>query len=131
MISLHVYTQSFQKFLSKMNGSQLTSFLSVAGRDRSSNKAQALVAFRKPFYILGELTPDLFAPAPRRGVERLMVVIDQINQKEGRGAVRIGSVPKTPTWAMRREMLSQSFTTRWEVVIGRRGSASIIRLGGL
>jgi len=104
-----------------MNGSQLTSFLSVAGRDRSSNKVQALVAFRKPFYILGELTPDLFAPAPRRRVERLMVVIDQINQKEGRGAVRIGSVPKTQTWAMRREMLSQSFTTRWEVVIGVRG----------
>ncbi|MFG0382338.1 translesion error-prone DNA polymerase V subunit UmuC [Pseudomonas sp. zbq_18] len=69
----------------------------------------------------GELTPDLFAPAPRRGAVRLMAVIDQINQKEGRGAVRIGSVPKTPTWAMRREMLSQRFTTRWEEVIGVRG----------
>ncbi|MWV18264.1 translesion error-prone DNA polymerase V subunit UmuC [Pseudomonas sp. L-22-4S-12] len=69
----------------------------------------------------GELTPDLFAPAPRRGAERLMAVIDQINQKEGRGAVRIGSVPAAPAWAMRREMLSQRYTTRWEEVIGVRG----------
>ncbi len=69
----------------------------------------------------GELTPDLFAPAPRRGAEQLMMVIDQINRKEGRGTVRIGSVPATPTWAMRREMLSQRYTTRWEEVIGVRG----------
>ena len=69
----------------------------------------------------GELTPDLFAPAPRRGAEQLMAVIDQINRKEGRGTVRIGSVPATPTWAMRREMLSQRYTTRWEEVIGVRG----------
>lgn len=69
----------------------------------------------------GELTPDLFALGPRRGAERLMAVIDQINQKEGRGAVRIGSVPAAPAWAMRREMLSQRYTTRWEEVIGVRG----------
>ncbi|WP_252275212.1 translesion error-prone DNA polymerase V subunit UmuC [Pseudomonas subflava] len=69
----------------------------------------------------GELTPDLFAPAPRRGAERLMAVIDQINRKEGRGTVRIGSVPAAPAWAMRREMLSQRYTTRWEEVIGVRG----------
>lgn len=69
----------------------------------------------------GELTPDLFSPAPRRGAERLMAVVDQINQKEGRGTVRIGSVPAAPAWAMRREMLSQRYTTRWEEVIGVRG----------
>lgn len=69
----------------------------------------------------GELTPDLFAPAPRRGAERLMAVIDQINRKEGRGTVRVGSVPAAPAWAMRREMLSQRYTTRWEEVIGVRG----------
>ena len=69
----------------------------------------------------GELTPDLFSPAPRHGAERLMAVVDQINQKEGRGTVRIGSVPAAPAWAMRREMLSQRYTTRWEEVIGVRG----------
>lgn len=65
----------------------------------------------------GELTPDLFAPAPRRGAERLMQVVDQINQREGRGTVRLGRIPKAPEWAMRREMLSRRFTTRWEEVI--------------
>lgn len=69
----------------------------------------------------GELPPDLFAPAPRRGSERLMSVIDQINRREGRGTVRIGRVLATPAWAMRREMLSQRFTTCWEEVIGVSG----------
>lgn len=69
----------------------------------------------------GELTQDLFAPAPRRGAERLMAVVDQINQREGRGTVRIGRVPAAPAWAMRREMLSPRYTTRWSEVIGVRG----------
>lgn len=69
----------------------------------------------------GELTPDLFAPKPRPGSEQLMKVVDQINQKEGRGTVRIGRVPAKPAWAMRREMLSQRYTTRWDEVIGVRG----------
>lgn len=69
----------------------------------------------------GELTPDLFAPMPRRGAERLMAVIDQINQREGRGTVRIGRVPAAPAWEMHRDMLSQRYTTRWDEVIGVRG----------
>lgn len=69
----------------------------------------------------GELTPDLFALKPRPGAEQLMAVVDQINQREGRGTVRIGRVPAKPAWAMRREMLSQRYTTRWDEVIGVRG----------
>ncbi|MBV5609772.1 translesion error-prone DNA polymerase V subunit UmuC [Pseudomonas aeruginosa] len=69
----------------------------------------------------GEMTPDLFAPKPRPGSEQLMKVVDQINQREGRGTVRIGRVPAKPAWAMRREMLSQRYTTRWDEVIGVRG----------
>ena len=69
----------------------------------------------------GELTPDLFAPKPRIGAERLMEVVDRINKREGRGMVRIGRVPATPAWAMRREMLSPRYTTRWDEVIGVRG----------
>lgn len=67
------------------------------------------------------LTPDLFAPKPRPGSEQLMKVVDLINQREGRGSVRIGRVPAKHAWAMRREMLSQRYTTRWEEVIGVRG----------
>lgn len=69
----------------------------------------------------GELTGDLFTPGPRHGADELMAVVDQINQKEGRGAVRFGRVPKKPKWAMRREMLSQRYTTCWDEVIGVRG----------
>jgi len=69
----------------------------------------------------GEVTQDLFAPKPRRGSEQLMKVVDQINQREGRGTVRIGRVPARPAWEMRREMLSQRYTTRWDEVIGVRG----------
>lgn len=42
-----------------------------------------------------------------------MAVIVQINGKEGRGTVRIGSVPAVPAWAMRRDMFSQRYTKRW------------------
>lgn len=69
----------------------------------------------------GERTPDLFAPKPRPGAEQLMKVVDRINQREGRGTVRIGRVPMKPVWAMRREMLSQRYTTRWDELIGVRG----------
>lgn len=69
----------------------------------------------------GEVTPDLFAPQPRQGAERLMQVVDRINQREGRGTVHIGRVPTAPAWAMRRDMLSPRFTTQWDEVIGVRG----------
>ena len=69
----------------------------------------------------GELTPDLFAPKPRKGSEQLMAVVDRINKQEGRGAVRIGRIPMKPKWAMRRELISQRYTTQWDELIGVRG----------
>ncbi|GAB6387642.1 translesion error-prone DNA polymerase V subunit UmuC [Stutzerimonas marianensis] len=62
----------------------------------------------------GEFTGDLFAAAPRPGADRLMALIDCINAREGRGTVRLGRIPATPKWAMRREMMSQRYTTRWD-----------------
>ncbi|MDU8062239.1 DUF4113 domain-containing protein, partial [Pseudomonas syringae pv. actinidiae] len=51
--------------------------------------------------------------------EKVMVVLDEINTRWGRGTLRSGSVPSNPEWAMRRELMSQSYTTRldqlWEV----------------
>jgi nucleotidyltransferase/DNA polymerase involved in DNA repair len=69
----------------------------------------------------GEVTADLFTPTMRPGAEKLMTVIDSINEREGRGAVRFGRVPKKPKWAMRRDMLSQRYTTCWDELIGVRG----------
>ena len=41
-----------------------------------------------------------------------MAVLDQINGRWGRGTLRSASVPSHPEWGMRREMMSQSYTTR-------------------
>ncbi|QGZ31478.1 Y-family DNA polymerase [Stutzerimonas stutzeri] len=65
----------------------------------------------------GETTPDLFAPPPRRGAERLMSVVDEINKREGRGTVRLGRVPAQPEWGMRRDMKSLCYTTNWDELI--------------
>ena len=67
----------------------------------------------------GEFTDDLIAPSQPAASERVMAVLDSINAKWGRGTLRPGVVPATPAWSMRRELMSQSFTTRgdqlWKV----------------
>lgn len=60
----------------------------------------------------GEYTDDLFAVSQPADASRVMNVLDQINQRWGRGTLRSASVPANPTWGMRREMMSQSYTTR-------------------
>lgn len=60
----------------------------------------------------GEFTDDLFAQSQPQAAEKVMGVLDEINQRWGRGTLRTGSVPVNPDWGMRREMMSQSFTTR-------------------
>lgn len=60
----------------------------------------------------GEYTDDLFAKSQPAEATRVMTVLDLINQRWGRGTLRLASVPMDPDWGMRREMMSQSFTTR-------------------
>ena len=62
----------------------------------------------------GEFTGDLFAAAVRPGADRLMAVVDKINAREGRGTVRLGRIPANAEWSMKREMMSQRYTTRWD-----------------
>lgn len=59
-----------------------------------------------------EFTDDLFAQSQPLAAEKVMGVLDEINQRWGRGTLRTGSVPSSPDWGMRREMMSQSFTTK-------------------
>ncbi|MFK3772614.1 translesion error-prone DNA polymerase V subunit UmuC [Pseudomonas sp. NPDC089406] len=70
----------------------------------------------------GEFTGDLFNAAQAAGAGRLMAVLDEVNGRYGRGALRAGSVPLAPEWGMRREMMSQAYTTRveqlWRVCAG-------------
>jgi DNA polymerase V len=60
----------------------------------------------------GEYTEDLFAISQPVATEKVMGVLDSINERWGRGTLRLASVPADPDWGMRREMMSQSFTTR-------------------
>ncbi|AKA84872.1 Error-prone, lesion bypass DNA polymerase V (UmuC) [Pseudomonas synxantha] len=60
----------------------------------------------------GEYTDDLFAKSQPAEATRVMTVLDQINERWGRGTLRSASVPVNPEWGMRREMMSQSYTTR-------------------
>ncbi|WP_460065291.1 translesion error-prone DNA polymerase V subunit UmuC [Pseudomonas sp. S2_H08] len=60
----------------------------------------------------GEFTEDLFATTQSAEATKLMTVLDKINQKWGRGTLRSAGVPINPDWAMRREMMSQSYTTK-------------------
>ncbi|WP_339540579.1 translesion error-prone DNA polymerase V subunit UmuC [Pseudomonas sp. RA_5y_Pfl1_P24] len=63
-------------------------------------------------YQPGEYTDDLFATSQPAESTRVMTVLDQINGRWGRGTLRSASVPSNPAWAMRREMMSQSYTTK-------------------
>jgi len=73
------------------------------------SKAEVLLLdLRQP----GEFTDDLFAEGQPAAAEKVMGVLDEINERWGRGTLRSGSVPGDPEWAMRREMMSGSFTTK-------------------
>ena len=60
----------------------------------------------------GEYTADLFTETQSAASERVMSVLDAINAKWGRNTLRPGRITTTPDWGMRRDMMSQSFTTR-------------------
>jgi len=75
---------------------------------RYSKAEVLLMDLRQP----GEFSEDLFALKQSVACDRLMQVMDDINERWGRGTMRAGSVPVSPDWGMRREMMSQSYTTR-------------------
>lgn len=60
----------------------------------------------------GEYTDDMFAMSQPAETTRVMAVLDRINGRWGRGTLRSASVPSDPDWGMRRQMMSQSYTTR-------------------
>ncbi|MBH3373973.1 translesion error-prone DNA polymerase V subunit UmuC [Pseudomonas juntendi] len=75
---------------------------------RYSKAEVLLMDLRQP----GEFTDDLFAATQPVACDRLMSVMDGINQRFGKGTLRSANVPRCPEWGMRRELMSQSFTTR-------------------
>ncbi len=75
---------------------------------RYSKAEVLLMDLRQP----GEFTDDLFAQVQPETADRIMCVLDEINARWGRGTLRAASVPADPKWAMRRELMSRSYTTR-------------------
>jgi DNA polymerase V len=81
------------------------------------SKAEVLLMdLRQP----GEFNDDLFAQSQPVAAGKVMGVLDEINGRWGRGTLRAASVPAEPEWAMRRELMSRSYTTRldelWRVL---------------
>ncbi len=82
---------------------------------RYSKAEILLLDLRQP----GEYSGDLFAQEQPVASQNLMAVLDSINERYGRGTVRSARVPVAPDWGMKREFLSQSYTTKldqlWKV----------------
>jgi DNA polymerase V len=62
-----------------------------------------------------ELQPDLFRPAcDVERHKRIDEVVDRLNRKLGRNAIRYGSMGTDSKWAMRQENRSKKYTTSWD-----------------
>ncbi len=73
------------------------------------SKAEILLMdLRQP----GEFTDDLFEHSQPVIADKVMGVLDEIYSRWGKGVLRVASVPASPDWAMRRELMSQSYTTK-------------------
>ena len=77
--------------------------------------------FVKAGVLLQDLQPETqlqhhllaaLPPEQQQRREALMAVIDGLNRRYGRGAVRWAACGLQPSWAMRRGQLSQAATTR-------------------
>jgi len=66
-----------------------------------------------------EFNEDLFAHSQAEDASKVMSVLDAVNGRWGRGTLRLASVPASPEWAMRRDLMSRSYTTRldqlWQI----------------
>ncbi len=81
--------------------------------------------YKKTGVCLHDLIPkdptqlDLFhqpSDAQLQHTEHLMRVLDQINQKYGRSTLRLAAEGYSKPWAMRAELKSPAYTTRWSDV---------------
>lgn len=59
---------------------------------------------------------DLFIPdiSETQKSEQLMKTMDYINQKMGKNTIHLGGIRQTAAWQIKRDLLSQRYTTRWE-----------------
>lgn len=63
---------------------------------------------------------DLFAsptPATKQRREKLMHLLDTVNQSLGRGTLRLAAEGCDHPWKMRRERITPGYTTRWDELV--------------
>lgn len=66
------------------------------------------------FFSQGVAQFDLFdSSVPRLNGEKLMTVLDLLNKKQGKGTLYFAGQGIQQSWAMKREMLSPRYTTRY------------------
>ena len=79
--------------------------------------------FEKGGVMLSELVDaqtrqtDLFGLSPISNRTKLMEVIDNINDRMGKGTIRLASQGIKQGWSMRRENVSQNYTTDWDELL--------------
>lgn len=78
-------------------------------------------AYKKAGIVLGDITPvhqwqhDWLEPSPTAS-SRLMSAVDALNQRFGRGFVKISTQGAHAQWKMRQERKSPSYTTQWHAL---------------
>lgn len=61
---------------------------------------------------------DMFGFTAGNGkATKLMITLDAVNRKMGKGKLRLASQGYKAPWAMKQERMSKSFTTKWEDVL--------------
>lgn len=77
--------------------------------------------YKKAGVMLSEITPasqcqgDLLEPGPAIN-DRLMQALDTLNQRYGRGTVKVSTQGAYQGWQMLQERKSPNYTTCWEEV---------------
>jgi DNA polymerase V len=68
----------------------------------------------------GEVQYNLFSNYDNSKQQKLSGLMDDINARYGRGALRIAAEGYTKTWAMKQEFLSKQYTTNWQDIVVTR-----------
>ncbi len=78
-------------------------------------------AYKKAGVMLGDISPvgryqlDWLEPAQATDT-RLMNTLDKLNQRYGRGTVKVSTQGAHTGWQMRQERKSPNYTTRWDAI---------------
>lgn len=76
--------------------------------------------YKRAGVMLTELRPEhlrqesLFEPEPDVRSSAVMATLDLINQRFGKGTMRLAAEGSRPRWQMRRDKLSPAYTTQWD-----------------